>query len=148
MNYKHGCTAGARDKSNPKWRAHVAWLSMKSRCLNLNNKQYHDWGGRGIRFTPSWSDFSVFHADMGDPPLGSTLDRIDNNGNYCKNNCRWATRTEQGRNKRSNHYLEYKGKRRVISEWAEHLGVKSRLIRVRLNRGWSVERTLSTPVLS
>jgi hypothetical protein len=83
---------------------------------------------------------------MGDPSRGDTLERVDNNGPYSKENCRWATRAEQNRNKRSNHYLEYNGARRMIVEWAEHMGVQSRLLRVRLNRGWSVERTLSTPV--
>jgi hypothetical protein len=147
MNYKHGCTVvKGRDSSNPEWRAHVSWLKMKSRCLDHNNKDFMGWGGRGISFDPRWAEFAAFYADMGAPPDGLTLDRIDNNAGYSKANCRWATRKEQNRNKRSNHYLTFNGESRIISEWAEHLGVASRLLRVRLNRGWSVERTLSTPL--
>jgi hypothetical protein len=90
--------------------------------------------------------FANFLEDMGEPPAGTMLERNDNDGQYCKANCRWATRAEQNRNKRNNRYLEYAGKRMLAVDWARHLGVKPRLIRVRLNRGWSVERTLSTPV--
>jgi hypothetical protein len=147
MNYKHGCTTlGSRDKSNPKWRAHTAWLSMKARCLNPKNKQFKDWGGRGISIDPRWLDFAEFFADMGEPPVGTSMDRIDNDKDYCKENCRWASRKEQNRNRRMNRPLEFNGERRLIVEWAEHLGVKPRLLRVRLNRGWSVERTLTTLV--
>lgn len=147
MNYKHGCTyISERNASNPRWKAHYTWLGMKSRCNNPKNKQYADWGGRGITYDPSWQDFEVFIRDMGLPSSGTTLDRKNNDGNYCKENCQWATRAVQNRNKRSNRYLEFNGERHLVVEWAEILGVKHRLLRVRLNRGWSVERTLATPV--
>jgi hypothetical protein len=147
MNYKHGCALmDGRDKNNPQWRAHYIWLSMKARCENPKHRSYADYGARGISFDPAWTDFRIFYADMGDPPPGLTIERIDNEGNYCKENCRWATRTDQNRNKRNNRYLEFRGERRLTRDWANILGVKPRLIRVRLNRGWSVDRTLSTPV--
>lgn len=147
MNYKHGfAKRSERNKANPKWRTHVSWLSMKQRCDNQNWKQYADYGGRGISYDPAWSEFSVFMADMGEAPEGMTLDRIDNSKGYSKANCRWATRKEQSRNRRMNRYLELNGERMIVAEWAEKLGVKSRLLRVRLNRGWSVEKTLLTPV--
>lgn len=147
MNYKHGCAHQAeRNKNNRKWSAYYRWSSMKQRCEDPNHKSYADYGGRGITYDPAWSEFRVFFADMGPPPVGTTMERIDNDGPYCKENCRWATRKDQSRNRRMNHYLEFNGERRIIVEWAEHLGVAPRLLRVRLNRGWSVERTLSTPV--
>ena len=147
MNYKHGFTCKSeRTKDNPKWRTHIAWLSMRDRCDNPNSKQYADYGGRGIAYDPAWSEFAVFAADMGEAPLGLTLDRIDNSKGYSKANCRWATRKEQSRNRRMNRYLELNGERMIVAEWAEKLGVKPRLLRVRLNRGWSVEKTLLTPV--
>lgn len=118
---------------------------MKARCDNPQNKQYGDWGGRGISYDPAWADFSVFLADMGVPPYGLTLERIDNDGPYCKANCRWATRTEQSRNRRNNRYLEFNGERLLVPDWAKKLGVSPRLLRVRINRGWSVEDVLSRP---
>jgi hypothetical protein len=146
VNYKHGCSLKSqRSKENPKWRLHVCWLGMKSRCDNPNNKQFKDWGWRGITYDPRWAVFENFAADMGEPPEGMTIDRIDNDGPYCKSNCRWASRKEQSRNRRMNRYLELGGRRMTIVEWSESLGVKSRLLRVRLNRGWTVERTLTTP---
>jgi hypothetical protein len=146
MNYKHGCTVIAkRDKNNPQWRAHYVWVSMRARCSNPKNRSYTDYGGRGITVDPAWADFQVFYADMGDPPDGGTLERADNDGPYSKANCRWATRAEQSRNKRNNRYLEYNGERRIVADWATHLGLPHRLLRVRLNRGWSAERTLATP---
>jgi hypothetical protein len=146
MNYKHGFTIKSeRTRENPKWRLHVCWISMRNRCDNPSYRQFKDYGGRGITYDPRWEIFANFAEDMGEPPEGLTLERIDNDGMYCKANCRWASRKEQSRNRRMNRYLEFSGKRMTIVEWSEFLGVKSRLLRVRLNRGWSVERTLSVP---
>lgn len=78
-----------------------SWNNMKDRCLNKNNKQYKDYGGRGIMFDERWLEFAYFYEDMGEKPNGTTLDRVDVDKNYCKENCRWATREEQQRNQRT-----------------------------------------------
>ena len=79
---------------------YYAWKSMKQRCSNPKSKAYKDYGGRGITYDPRWESFENFYADMGERPEGTTLDRIDVNGNYCKENCRWSAWSEQMHNKR------------------------------------------------
>lgn len=85
--------------------AYVSWMGMKQRCDYIRNKDYPRYGGRGITYDPKWKNFVEFYKDMGDPPIDSrtkerlSLDRIDNNGNYCKENCQWSTRSEQQYNK-------------------------------------------------
>lgn len=79
---------------------HRSWSAARNRCYNPNNKDYLHYGGRGIKMDPSWDDFTVFLKDMGEKPEGLTLDRIDNNGDYCRSNCRWATYSQQNSNQR------------------------------------------------
>lgn len=79
-----------------------SWRAMLARCCDRSHKQYKDYGGRGIAFVAEWIKFDAFLKDMGERGEGRTLDRIDVNGNYGPNNCRWATSTEQNRNKRKN----------------------------------------------
>lgn len=80
---------------------YYAWSAMIQRCTNPKNPGYKNYGGRGISIDPAWLDFEVFYTDMGDPPPGLSLDREDNDGAYNKHNCRWADRTTQSRNQRS-----------------------------------------------
>jgi len=124
-----------------------SWCSMKGRTMNPSNPAYDRYGGRGITVSKSWLSFEGFFADMGErPTLEYSLDRIDNDGSYCKENCRWATRCEQGHNKSNNALLTYAGQTKSIAEWAEGLAMKYSTLWHRLHRGWSVERALTEGV--
>ena len=138
---KHG-----HDTRDGKSKTYASWQQMVQRCTNPSNKSYCNYGGRGITVCGRWGKFENFLEDMGEVPEGHQIDRIDNNGNYCKSNCRWATRKEQGRNKRNNLFITYKGKTQLLVECAEQLGVKYYTLWSRLSRGWSIERALTTPV--
>ena len=95
---KHGYLAGGYQQNPP--RIYRAWLDMRQRCNNPNSQVYKYYGGRGISICPQWDDFTIFLKDMGEPLMGLSLDRINNDGNYEPTNCRWATASEQQRNKR------------------------------------------------
>jgi hypothetical protein len=124
------------------------WHHMLDRCEKLSDAAYSRYGGRGITVSEPWHDFATFLQDMGaKPEKGYTLERVDNNGPYSKDNCIWATYTEQGRNKRNNVILTYNGVSQCISAWAEMLHIPSGLIQRRIQTGWSVERTLITPAI-
>ena len=124
---------------------HIAWTNMKQRCHNKNNKNYKNWGGRKIKVCDRWQNsFENFYKDMGKRPTGTSLDRIDGNGNYEPNNCRWATIKEQNNNTRRNHPLTFNGKTQNISQWANEIGIDYYILYSRIWRGWSVERALTT----
>lgn len=124
------------------------WSGMKQRCYNPNNDCYQNYGARGITVCERWrSSFQSFIDDMGFRPTGHTLDRINNDGPYSPENCRWTTRKQQGRNTRKNRRITFDGTTRTLSEWAEHLLVDADTIAMRLDRsGWTVEKALTTPV--
>lgn len=124
-----------------------AWQAMKKRCRNPTDPRYRDYGARGIDYCAKWEDFLTFYSEMGPRPEGQrySLDRINNNEGYSKENCRWATPREQQQNIRSNKHITYLDETKCISEWARELGVNRGLIIKRLKRGWSVEKALSLP---
>ena len=98
---------------------------MKARCLNQNNKHYANYGGRGIKICDEWiHNFNQFVADMEERPQGYSIDRIDNNGNYAPNNCKWSTKKEQQRNRRVTKYITIEGTSYLICEIAEKYGFK------------------------
>lgn len=121
------------------------WRGMLGRCLNKTNPAWMDYGGRGIGVCDRWRSFENFLADMGRRPDGLSLDRIDNNKGYSPDNCRWATRKEQARNRRSSAMIEYKGECRALVEWAEITGISVSAITQRLRAGWDVEMALTVP---
>ena len=119
---------------------------MRGRCYNKNNINYDRYGGRGISICKRWDSFENFHSDMGDPPDGFTLDRVNNNGNYEPNNCRWATRKVQANNKENNHYESLDGETLTISQWSEKTGISESVIHRRLGSGWTFEESVKTVV--
>ncbi len=126
----------------------ASFYNMLQRCLNPRSKAYSRYGGRGITVCDRWrkGGFRVFIADMGPrPSLRYSIDRVNNDGNYEPGNCRWATKKEQNRNRRDNRVIEFRGQRRSVAEWGEVTGLGESCVRLRLNRGWSVERSLTAP---
>lgn len=122
------------------------WNNMIQRCTNANIPNYKDYGGRGIKVCDQWlNSFEAFLEDMGEKPEGLTLERIDNSKGYEPDNCRWATRTEQARNRRSNRMLTWAGKTQCVTAWAEELGLPKTTMMARLRCGWSTKRIFTTP---
>lgn len=127
---------------------HSVWGGIKTRCYNPNATGYENYGGRGITMCAQWlNDFSQFYKDMGPRPSSNhSIERKDTNGNYDPTNCVWATSMEQGKNRRNNRPLTLNGETLILSEWARRLGFSTARIVTRLKRGWSVEKTLTTPL--
>lgn len=123
------------------------WDSMLQRCESMSHHAYSQYGGRGIKVCERWHDFVAFYQDMyPKPSRWHSLDRIDNDGDYSPNNCRWATKKQQSRNRNDNHVLTYHGQERCVAEWAEICGMKASALFMRLKSGWTVEETLEIPV--
>jgi len=131
-----------------KTKAYRTWGAMIQRCYNEKSPYWQRYGGRGIQICPQWREsFECFHQDMGDPPSPQhSIDRIDNNGDYSPQNCRWATQRQQMQNTRRNRLLTFAGETKCLSVWAEELGVNSATLTGRLDTGWTVEEALSKPV--
>lgn len=130
-------------------RIYKSWIAAKARCFNKKDKGYKDYGGRGITMCDRWANsFQNFLSDMGEMPVGLTLERIYVNGNYEPNNCKWATKKEQASNRRSNVYLEHKGIKLTLSEWSRRVNINKQTISERIKRGWNTKRVLTTLVKS
>lgn len=130
-------------------RLYGIWLGMRTRCNNPNHKDFKYYGQRGIKVCDEWNNYLTFkkwslehgYAD------NLTLDRTDSDGDYCPDNCRWVTRIEQGRNRRSNHLLTYNGETKTMTEWSELSGISYGVLKARINSyGFSVEEALTMPV--
>jgi len=133
-----------KGKVSREWRI---WANMKNRCLNPRCKAYPDYGGRGITVCEQWKNsFEEFLRDMGRCPPKLTIERIDNDRNYEPGNCKWATRFEQGENKRNNRYISHQGEARLLPHWAILKGIHVKTLGTRLKRGWSVSRALEQPI--
>lgn len=114
---------------------------MAKRCYCTSDPSYPDWGGRGITVCDRWRDsFENFYEDMGDAPEGTSIGRIDNDGNYCPENCRWETCEQQANNKRNNVLLTYKGVTKSILQWSKELGVSYNTLHNRYHNGWDLNR--------
>lgn len=140
----------SRTHGNTCGRAHSAtystWSGMINRCASslVLGRNYK---ARGISVCPQWKDFTVFLRDMGERPSGMTLDRIDNNGDYTPENCRWATTAQQARNTSRSRLVFYEGRDWNMCDLADRVGIKFGTLWCRLSRyGWTVERAISAPV--
>lgn len=139
MPVKHGMTDT---------RLYRIWLGMRNRCSDPKHPHYKDYGGRGIEVCDEWKrdskaffDWSLQNGYADE----LTLDRVNANGNYCPENCRWATMKEQHNNKRNNIMLTFNGKTQTLSEWADETGINYHKLLMRHIRGWSAERALTKP---
>ncbi len=139
---KHGY--GVNRGKNPTYRS---WEAMKYRCTRPSCIMWHAYGGRGISYDERWKEFANFLADMGPRPTGMTLDRIDPNGNYGPDNCRWADRQTQNNNRSTVRLYEYRGSLYLLSRLAEEAGISPRTLRQRINRdGMTVEDAVNRPL--
>ena len=135
-------------------RLYQIWHGMMQRCNSHRSKVYSDYGGRGIMVCEEWHDFAKFREwamvngyDESAEQWKCTLDRRDNDGNYCPENCRWVTYKEQGLNTRANNRITFNGETMTLTEWADKIGIKRSTLCTRLKTyGWPVERALTEPV--
>lgn len=124
---------------------YATYYDMKKRCYNEKHKDYNDYGGRGIKICDEWlDDFMAFYkwAIDNDYKENLTIDRIDVNGNYTPDNCRWATPKQQARNTRRNRMITINDETRCLAEWCEIFNLKYKIVKCRLCRGWSIEKAL------
>jgi hypothetical protein len=134
-----------RESSHEYW----VWNAMVQRCTNPNNRGYMNYGGRGITVHPDWLKFKGFYRDMGvRPGKGFSIERMDNDKGYEPDNCLWVTRAEQNRNKRNNVLIAFNGENKCLPEWGREKGISPTTIKQRLSKGWSIERSLNTPLWS
>lgn len=131
-------------------RLYHIWENMIQRCTNERNDNYPNYGARGVTICNDWVDFAPFYewSMSNGYSDGLTLDRVNVDGNYSPENCRWATTKEQANNKRDSRFIEYGGMRMTITEWAEHVNMPANRLRSRLDRGWSFEDAISKPKLN
>jgi len=126
---------------------HKTWSAMKRRCTVQHDKDYPDYGGRGIKVCARWANsFEAFFEDMGVRPAGMTIGREDNDGDYEPGNCRWETYREQNNNRRSSRHFTFNGRTQSIAQWARELGTSRQTIRNRIEAGWPISDALSVPV--
>ena len=119
-----------------------SWSGMVSRCTDPNNHSFKNYGARGITVCDRWRDFRNFLDDMGEAQPGMTIERIDNNHGYSKENCRWATRWEQSRNTRRNRMFEIDGVSLCLQDWADKYGIRRRTLETRLDQGMTIKEAV------
>lgn len=124
------------------------WRGMRSRCEDVNHHAYNDYGARGITVCEEWKVFDCFYKDMGDKPEGMSLDRIENDKGYCKENCKWSTAKDQRRNCRRMTFLEIDGVVRPIHEWSEISGIELKTICRRVALCWNPKDAVFKPLSS
>lgn len=129
-------------------RLYSVWSSMKDRCFNSKIDSYKNYGARGISVCDDWMNFINFYAWAinNGYKKGLTIERIDYNGNYEPSNCTWIPFKDQSKNRSSNHWIEFQGEVKTMSQWARDLGLKRETIKDRIRGGWPTEKALTTPI--
>ncbi len=123
-----------------------SWAGMKARCSNSRHIGYANYGGKGIKVCERWLSYENFFEDMGEKPKGFSIDRIDANGDYTPENCRWASYTQQANNKTNNHVISALGETKTLQEWANSTGVSHGSLLFRIYKAkWPLEKALTTP---
>ncbi|OLS39106.1 hypothetical protein [Bacillus sp. MRMR6] len=127
---------------------HYIWIEMRQRCQNPNHPRYELYGDRGIKVCEEWQSFEPFYswAIENGYNEGLSIDRMNNDGNYESNNCRWANQSTQMGNTRRTKKIEYKGRIQSLAEWARELGLNYYTLRSRLRNGWDAKRMFETPM--
>ena len=135
------------DISLSKTREYETWHSMLDRCYNPKNARFDRYAGRGIQVCDRWrNDPVAFISDMGPRPIGCSIGRIDNDGNYSPENCRWESDVQQMRNTSRSRFYTFRGETKCLTDWCKELGVPYVTMLCRLTTaGWSVERAFTTP---
>lgn len=127
-------------------RTYWSWQNMRARCLKASNQDYGRYGGRGIRVCERWASFANFLLDMGTKPEGYSIERRDNDKDYCPENCLWIPKSEQAKNRSYVRYLTVDGVTKNLTEWCRHFGVVERATACqRMGRGWPYLQAVSTP---
>jgi hypothetical protein len=138
---RHGHSSA--DARTPTYRS---WRAMTARCTHPSNAKFTNYGGRGIKVCERWKSFPNFLADMGERPAGTSIDRIDSNGNYEPGNCQWLDHSQNCAKSRANRLLTLDGKTQSVAAWARETGISRQAIYERLLTGWSVETALTKPM--
>ena len=126
-------------------RTYITWSNMMNRCTRTANNRFKDYGGRGIKVCDRWLEFLNFYKDMGDRARGYSIERINNDGDYCPENCRWIPMADQQRNTRTTKHITFRGETRCIADWARELGLTEAALRYRLaSQAWTFDTAMST----
>ena len=152
------CGCWQRDKVTThglkKTRLYVIWRDIKLRCFNPNANNFKDYGAKGVTMCDEWKnnfknfyDWAMSNGYNKDAKRGEcTIDRIDNSKGYCPQNCRWIDNLAQQNNRINNRFLTYNGKKQTVAEWGRELNMPRHALCARLYSGWSIEKTLTTPL--
>lgn len=138
LRLSHGHTANDRHGT----KTYKSWLNMKDRCSRVESHSYPRYGGRGIKVCSRWMKFENFLADMGEQLPGMSIDRIDNNGNYEPQNCRWATKQAQANNRRTSVEMTAFGKTQTLAEWSREIGISQQSMQDRIRAGGTPKHIL------
>jgi len=136
-------TVHGHNNCNYRSKTYTVWDAMIQRCNNSNHPSYKNYGGRGIRVCEAWLKFENFLKDMGESSDKMSIDRINNNGDYCKENCKWSTKKEQERNKRNNKRITINNDTKLLIEWCEQFNLNANTVRSRIyTYKWTPEEAL------